>query len=93
LTNYDILKTDKLSPATLEWLQQEGVATTPHDRYVNKQLYRTNIQMGVGAGLEWQKYRLVAGYDFGLNNLLRTTAISTQNMYEWGWYATFSYKL
>jgi hypothetical protein len=93
LTNYDIVNTDKLSPSTLNWLQQEGVATTPHDRYVNKQLYRTNIQMGVGGGLEWQQYRVIAGYDFGLNNLLRTTPISTSKMYEWGWYATFSYKL
>ena len=31
--------------------------------------------------------------DFGLNNLLRTTPISTSKMYEWGWYVTFSYKL
>ena len=93
LTNYDIIKTDKLSSSTLNWLNQQGISTTSQDQYVNKQLYRTNIQMGVGGGLEWQKYRFVAGYDFGLNNILRTAALPAQKMYEWGWYATFSYKL
>ena len=92
LTNYDIIKPN-VSESTLEWMQEQGIHTTPYDKYVAKELYRTNIQMGVGGGLEWQKYRLVAGYDFGLNNTLRTTSLSNLKMYEWGWHATFSYKL
>ena len=92
LTNYDMLKT-KVDPTTLEWLKEQGVPTTPHDRYVTKELYRTNIQFGLGGGLEWDRYRLQAGYDFGLNNILRTPVLPKQKMNEWGWLCTFSYKL
>ena len=92
LTNYDVLKT-KVDPSTLAWLKEQGVPTTPHDRYVTKELYRTNIQFGLGGGFEWDRYRLQAGYDFGLNNILRTSVLPKQKMNEWGWMCTFSYKL
>ena len=92
LTNYDILKAN-VSPSVLDWLQSQGIATDPYERYIKKDLYRTNIQFGLGAGLEWQRYRIQGGYDFGLNNILRSTSLSKLKMYEWGWYATFSYKL
>ena len=74
-------------------MQEQAIHTTPHDKYVAKELYRTNIQMGVGGGLEWDKYRIQAGYDFGLNNLQRNRVITTHKLYDWGWYATFSYHL
>lgn len=92
LTNYDLLKT-KVDPSTLAWLKEQGIPTTPRDRYVTKELYRTNIQFGLGGGLEWDRYRLQAGYDFGLNNILRTSVLPKQKMNEWGWFCTFSYKL
>jgi hypothetical protein len=92
LTNYDILKA-KVDPITLSWLKDQGVPTTSHDRYVTKELYRTNIQFGLGGGLEWDRYRFQAGYDFGLNNILRTKPLDTYKMNEWGWMATFSYQL
>ena len=57
------------------------------------ELYRTNIQFGLGGGIEWDRYRLQAGYDFGLNNILRTPILPRQKMHEWGWMCTFSYQL
>ena len=56
-------------------------------------LYRTNVQFGVGGGIEWDRYRLQSGYDFGLNNLMRTPIVVDQKLHEWGWLVTFSYKL
>lgn len=95
-----------VTDSTIQWMQGTAVSlldgtsiipspvpTEPYDRYQSKELYRTNIQMGVGGGLEWDKYRLQAGYDFGLNNLVHQRVISNQHMWEWGWYVSFSYKL
>lgn len=92
LTNYDILKNNTSADVT-DWLQQNNILTTKHDRYITKELYRTNIQFGLGGGLEWDRYRLQAGYDFGLNNILHTPSLTNQKMNEWGWMCTFSYKL
>lgn len=92
LTNYDVLKA-QVSPSTLNWLEQQGIPTTEHDRYVTEELSRANIQFGLGGGFEWDRYRLQAGYDFGLNNILRTVRVTSQKLNEWGWYVSFSYKL
>ena len=92
LTNYDIV-TNKTSEQTTAWLEQQGVPTTNHERYMTHELYRTNIQFGLGGGIEWDRYRLQAGYDFGLNNILRTSVLPNPKMNEWGWMCTFSYKL
>ena len=92
LTNYDIIKT-QTSAALTDWLNQMNIPTEDYERYMAKDLYRTNIQFGLGGGLEWDRYRLQAGYDFGLNNILRTLVISNQKSYEWGWMVTFAYKL
>lgn len=92
LTNYDILKNNTSADVT-DWLQQNNILTTKHDKYITKELYRTNIQFGIGGGLEWDRYRLQAGYDFGLNNILRTSVLPKQKLNEWGWLCTFSYQL
>ena len=92
LTHYDVLK-PHVAASTLQWMEQQGITTTSHDRYVTKELYRTNIQFGLGGGVEWQRYRIQGGYDFGLNNLLRTSALVAQKMNEWSWYVAFSYQL
>ena len=81
-----------LSAGTEAWLQTIGVATEPYDRMHNE-LVRANIQWGVGGGLEWDRYRVQSGYDFGLNNLVKHPAIKGQNMTEWGWYVSFCYRL
>ncbi len=92
LTNYDIID-NQTSANVTAWLEQNNIHTTDYERYIAKELYRTNIQFGLGGGLEWDCYRLQAGYDFGLNNLLRTPLIANQKVHEWGWMITFAYKL
>ena len=57
---------------------QLQIGLTNYERYMEKELYRTNIQFGLGGGLEWDRYRLQAGYDFGLNNIMRTPGIPNQ---------------
>jgi len=84
---------DHLSDPTREWVEGMGVSTANHNRYPDE-LYRTNVQMGLGGGLEWDCYRLVAGYDFGLNNLVRLQGEShSYKMNEWGWYVSFAYRI
>ena len=80
-----------LSPGTKTWLEGQGIPTDTYDRMADE-LVRANIQWGVGGGLEWDRYRLQSGYDFGLNNLVRHKQIPTQYMSEWGWFVSFSYK-
>lgn len=92
LTNYDIIE-NRTSAALTTWLEENNILTTSHDRYLTKELYRTNIQFGLGGGIEWDRYRLQSGYDFGLNNLTRTPIVAKQRMNQWGWMVTFSYKL
>lgn len=90
LSQYDYM--DKhLSAKAETWLQSINVPTEPYDRMADE-LIRANIQYGVGGGLEWDRYRLQAGYDFGLNNLVRHKVVENQHMWEWGWYVSFSYK-
>ena len=90
LAENDYMETH-LSDGTKTWLQSIGVATEPYDR-MSDQLIRANIQWGVGGGLEWDRYRLQSGYDFGLNNLVRHPQTANQFMSEWGWFVTFSYR-
>ena len=92
LTNYDIINNQTAADVTA-WLEQNNILTINHERYLTRELYRTNIQFGIGGGLEWDRYRLQAGYDFGLNNILRTPVLQNQKMHEWGWLCTFSYQL
>lgn len=82
-----------LSDNTRAWAQEVGLHTSQYDRYQDKELFRTNIQYGLGGGLEWDRYRLQAGYDFGLNNLVRQRKITDQHMWEWSWYVSFLYRL
>ena len=81
-----------LSAGAEAWLQTIGVKTEPYDR-MHDELWRANIQWGVGGGLEWDKYRLQSGYDFGLNNMVRHPQMKGQYMSEWGWYVSFCYRL
>jgi opacity protein-like surface antigen len=92
LLNYDIID-NQTSAEVTDWLHANNIRTTNYERYMEKELYRTNIQFGLGGGLEWDRYRLQAGYDFGLNNIMRTPGIPNQKAHEWGWICTFAYKL
>ena len=83
--------TTYLSGATQTWVEAQGIATQPCDR-LDDELVRANIQWGIGGGIEWDRYRLESGYDFGLNNLVRHPRIDGQHMWEWGWNISLSYK-
>lgn len=92
LTNYDIVD-NQTSQLCTEYLQGIGYELDKHDNYVQKDLYRVNVQFGLGGGMEWDRYRLQAGYDFGLNNLAKTPIIPRQRLNEWGWMVSFAYRL
>ena len=91
LTNYDLLE-NYTSDLCATYLQDLGYILNPHDRYIENHLHRVNIQFGLGGGFEWDCYRLQAGYDFGLNNLIKTPLVANQRMNEWGWMLTFCYR-
>ena len=80
-----------LSDGTKTWLDGKGIPTEPYDRYADE-IIRANIQWGLGGGLEWDRYRLQSGYDFGLNNLVHHRQLKGQYMAEWGWFVSFSYR-
>ncbi len=82
---------DRIS--TKEWLEAQGIPTESYDRMKEDRL-RTNIQWGLGGGLEWDRYRLQSGYDFGLNNLARKVeGQPNRYMSEWGWFISVSFRL
>lgn len=81
-----------LSEGTENWLIGRNIPTEPYDRY-SQELVRANIQWGVGGGIEWDRFRVQGGYDFGLNNLVRNNDGGSLNMTEWGWFVSFSYRL
>jgi len=65
------------------------VAPKTIDFYKESVLNRLNLQLGVGGGVQWKHLQLKSGYDFGINNLNK---VDTGNLYQKGWYVTFSYE-
>ena len=90
LSEYDYLQTHLSEPAEA-WLVSNNVPTQPYERF-DEELIRANIQWGLGGGIEWDRYRLQAGYDFGLNNQIRKPKVEDQHMWEWGWFLSFCYR-
>ena len=82
-----------LSGVTQIWLESQGIPTSKYDRMASKELKRANIQLGIGMGFEWDRYRIQGGYDFGLNNQVKMLKVPNQHMWEWGWYVSFCYRL
>lgn len=82
-----------LSDATRAWLTAQGKHLGTYDKYAAGEMFRTNIQYGVGGGFTWDVYRLEAGYDFGLNNLIHKPVYSKDRMSEWQWHVSFVYSL
>lgn len=83
----------QVSDATREWLISQGRHMETYDKYIANDLFRTNVMLGVGGGFTWDRYRLEAGYDFGLNNLIKTSTYSKDRMSEWQWHVSFIYTL
>ena len=85
-----------LSAPTQKMLEDMGVPTTSYNRN-EKELLPFNLQISVGGGLEWANYRLQAGYDFGLINMVRQYPLNHVLQYsymrEWSWNVCFVYKL
>ena len=59
------------------------------DLYGASIVNRLNLQVGLGGGIQWKRYQLKSGYDFGINKLNRTGA-GTQN--QSGWYISVAYE-
>jgi len=76
-----------------EALAAMDVRLEKYDRYACGDLYRFNFLLGAGGGIEWDRYRLQGGYDFGLNNQVKHKYVAGQHMWEWGWYVSFAYRL
>ncbi|MEI7502999.1 MAG: outer membrane beta-barrel protein [Paludibacter sp.] len=66
-----------------------GITPKTIDFYKESVLNRLNLQIGVGGGVQWKHLQLKSGYDFGINNLHK---VDTGNLYQKGWYVSFSYE-
>ena len=82
-----------ISDLTKKWFNSVGQPYQPYDRYKDRELYRACVQWGLGGGFEWDRYRLQAGYDFGLNNMVRNKITADRQMWEWHWFVSFCYRL
>ncbi len=92
LAETDHIKNELPDKATAFYRDELGLHVDPYNRFKDE-LYPVNIQLGIGGGLEWDCFRLQAGYDFGLNNQLRQRKTENQHLWEWSWYVSFAYKL
>ena len=82
-------KQETTSQLTPEYNSLYEVNSGTLDIYKSSMVNRLNLQIGVGGGVQWKKYQLKSGYDWGINNLDRTgTGIQHQN----GWYVSFAYE-
>jgi hypothetical protein len=59
------------------------------DLYTNSILNRFNLQIGTGGGVQWKKYQIKSGYNFGILNLDK---VNTTNQYQNGWFVSFVYE-
>jgi hypothetical protein len=66
-----------------------GVFPGKVDLYSSSIVNRLNLQIGVGGGVQWKKYQLKAGYDFGLNKINRT---GSDSQHQSGWFVSLAYE-
>ena len=90
LAQNDYLK-HNLNDETKKFLVDSNVKTDPYERYTSGELIRPNIQYSVGAAVQWDRYRLQGGYNFGLNNLIKQNNNINQHMWNWSWNVVFTY--
>jgi hypothetical protein len=65
------------------------IASAYTDMYKSSVLNRLDLQVGIGGGVQFKKYQLKAGYDYGLLNVSK----SSTNLYQKGWYVSLSINL
>lgn len=84
---------DKVSDKTRLWLDENNIPTKTYDKYSSKELRIFNLQWSLGGGIQWANYRLYSGYNFGLNNLVKSNNnyLTDSRMSEWSWFVSFSY--
>ncbi len=67
-------------------LSTVSTVTSTYSNMYNSSLNRLNLQVGLGGGVQWKKFQLKGGYDWGVLNLNRK---DTGKLYQRGWYVTF----
>ena len=78
--------------------QTQGIIST-YDKITttyNKELYKStlnqlDLQLGLGLGVQWKKYQLKGGYDYGLLNISKSSTAYPR--YQQGWYVSLSVTL
>jgi len=68
------------------------VSTIPSaytDLYKSSVLNQLDLQVGIGGGVQFKRYQLKGGYDYGLLNVNK----SAGNLYQKGWYVSLSVNL
>ena len=69
--------------------QMSGIETGKINMYQDN-LHRINFQLGAGGGIQWKKYILKGGYDWGMNNLNK---LSDARIYQKNWFASSGYQI
>lgn len=78
---------------------QKATATAGYSEYMGVEsgtrnlhkddLNRFNFQLEVGGGVQWKKWLVKSGYNFGMNNLNKK---DTGKQHQSGWYVTAGYE-
>lgn len=71
-------------------VEMTGIQSGNYNLYGQKKLNRINLQLGAGGGVQWRKYSVKGGYDWGLNNLDRTKADKVK---QGNWYVSLGYQI
>jgi hypothetical protein len=59
------------------------------DLYKSSLLNRLNLQVGVGGGVQWKRYQVKGGYDWGINNL---NSVDNGSLHQNAWHVSLSYQ-
>jgi len=82
-----------ISTTTAALIESQGY-TVPtsgtEDLYKDALINRINFQMGAGGGVQWKKYILKGGYDFGINSINKVD--SGKMLHQSGWYVSLVYQ-
>ena len=75
------------------FLGENGVFSETYDRYAEGELRRFDLSFTLGGGFTWDRYRLQAGYDFGVINQYKKETAAKVKAHNWSWFVGFSLKL